>query len=112
LFVKHLNSENYKDEVLNSEVPWFVNFGTDECEECKAFIKEYDKAAKYEQGRVKFGYVNLNQHKDIADFWSVKDPNTIIFFGSEKPSPKGNPLTFNWKPLAEDLQNFADNEET
>ena len=56
-----LKSNNFRELVLESKYPWYLNFGHDDCFSCFDFAKEYENAAKYVKGKVNFGYVDMRK---------------------------------------------------
>ena len=57
-YIIQLETSTFKEVVLQSEIPWYINFGNDNCHRCRGLIKEYEKAAKYMEGKIKFGFVD------------------------------------------------------
>lgn len=44
--VKTLKWATFKEQVMKSKEPWFLNFGNDNCPECKKFATIWEQAAE------------------------------------------------------------------
>ena len=77
-----LNSENFEQEVLKSEIPVLVDFFADWCGPCQAMgpvVEElYEKEGR--EGKVKIGKVNVDENQALAEIYGVMSIPTIIAF--------------------------------
>src|SRR5258708_5835190 len=61
----HLDNENYKNEVLNSEEAWIIEYYSDKCGSCKQFEEIWDKVMKSVK-KLKIGRVNIDNEKGMS----------------------------------------------
>ena len=75
-----LTTENFKDEVLDSQTPVLVDFWAEWCGPCHAIAPAIAEIAESYAGRAKVGKLNVDEHQDIAMKYSVRSiPNLKIF---------------------------------
>ena len=79
-----LSSENFKEEVLNSEKPVLVDFYADWCGPCNAMAPVIEELAKELEGKVKVGKINVDENPDIAVEYNVMSIPTLIVFKNGK----------------------------
>ncbi len=77
------NSTNFDQEVLNSSEPVLVDFWAPWCGPCKMLGPIVEDLAKEMKG-VKIGKVNLDDHPEIAQRYSVMSLPTLLFFKAGK----------------------------
>ena len=75
----HLNSKNFQNEVLGSDIPVLVDFYADWCGPCKMVgpLLE-DMAPKYD-GKAKICKLNIDEHADLARKYKVMSIPTLLF---------------------------------
>lgn len=73
-------SENFKAEVLESEVPVLVDFFAEWCGPCKMMAPLVEKMAEKYEGRMKIGKLNVEEAMDVAQRYHVMNIPTFIFF--------------------------------
>ena len=83
--VHTFTADNFATEVLNSDIPVFVDFYADWCGPCKMMSPVIDKLAEEYEGRIKVGKVNVDECGDLAQkYGSMSIPN-MIFFKNGQP---------------------------
>lgn len=79
-----INSENFEQEVLNSEKPVLVDFFADWCGPCKMMAPIVEELATELDGKVKVGKINVDENSDIAVEYNVMSIPTLIVFKNGK----------------------------
>lgn len=79
-----LSSENFKEEVLNSEKPVLVDFYADWCGPCKMMAPIVEELARELDGKAKVGKINVDENSDIAVEYNVMSIPTLIIFKNVK----------------------------
>ena len=76
--VLKITSENYKEEVLNSEKPVLIDFYADWCGPCRMMSPIIDELAVQLGEKVKVGKVNVDENQDLAMEYGVMSIPTIV----------------------------------
>lgn len=76
--VLKITSENYKEEVLESDKTVLIDFYADWCGPCKMMSPIIDKIAEEEKDTVKVGKVNVDENQDLAMKYGVMSIPTIV----------------------------------
>ena len=77
--VIQLTSDNFENEVLNSDKPVLVDFYADWCGPCKMMAPVVDQIAE-ENADIKVGKINVDDEQDLAAKYGVMSIPTIGFF--------------------------------
>ena len=82
--VKHVETTDYKKEVLNSKVPVFVDFHAVWCKPCKMLSPTVEALAEQYKGKVKFVKVDIDKAPEIANMYSVRAVPTMVIINNGK----------------------------
>jgi thioredoxin 1 len=84
--VLEFTSENWKQEVEQSDKPVLVDFWAPWCGPCRALGPTIDKIADQYAGKVKVGKLNVDDSPDVATKYGVTSiPRVFVFKGGDKP---------------------------
>ena len=79
-----LTDQNFKEEILNSEVPALVDFWAPWCGPCKMVSPAVEEIANQYDGKIKVGKLNVDDAPMTASQYSVMSiPTLMIFKGGE-----------------------------
>lgn len=78
--VVYLTDDNFKKEVLESDLPVLVDYWADWCAPCKMIGLIIDEAARDYEGKVKVGKINIDENSRAATDYGVMSIPTLIFF--------------------------------
>lgn len=65
-------SDNFQDEVLDSDIPVLVDFFAVWCGPCQMMAPILDKIAEEYEGKLKVGKVDVDQNGDIAAQYGIQ----------------------------------------
>ena len=75
-----ITNDNFKEKVLNSEIPVLVDFWADWCGPCKMLGPELEKLAEEQDGKILIGKVNVDEQEDLAaEFRIMSIPTMLVF---------------------------------
>ena len=80
----HLKDDNFKKEVLESDLPVVVDFWAPWCGPCKMIAPIVEELAKEYVKKVKVGKVNVDESSKVASLYGIMSIPTIIFFKKGK----------------------------
>ena len=78
--VNKFTEANFEAEVLQSDIPVFVDFYADWCGPCKMMSPVIDKLAEEYDGRIKVGKVNVDENSDLAVKYGIMSIPNMVFF--------------------------------
>ena len=78
--VNRFDESNFDAEVLQSDLPVFVDFYADWCGPCKMMSPVIDKLAEEYEGKIKVGKVNVDDEAELAIKFGVSSIPTLILF--------------------------------
>lgn len=92
--VLEFTTQNWEQEVVNSEVPVLVDFWAPWCGPCRALAPTIDKLAEQFAGKVKVGKLNTDDNSDIAIKYGISGiPQVLLFKGGDQPKERVVGLT-------------------
>jgi len=75
-----ITDENFKSEILESELPALVDFGASWCPPCRALEPIIKDLVDEFEGQVKIGSVNVDTCRETAGKYGIMNVPTLIFF--------------------------------
>ena len=72
--------DNFKEEVLDSNVPVLVDFWATWCGPCKIIAPIVEELAEEFDGKAKVIKVDVDQNQDVAGQFGIRSIPTIVFF--------------------------------
>ncbi len=80
----HLTDDNFKKEVLESDLPVLVDFWAPWCGPCKMIGPLVEESAKEFDKKLKVAKVNVDESPQAATKYGVMSIPTLIFFKQGK----------------------------
>lgn len=100
-------SETWENDVLQSDLPVFVDFWAEWCGPCRMMGPAVEQVGKVLEGRVNMAKLNVDENPDIAARYDIHSiPSLVLFRGGKELSrtigaaPKEAYLKFIEKALA------------
>jgi thioredoxin 1 len=79
-----ITTENFEQEVLQSDVPVLVDFWAEWCMPCKMIAPVLDEMSEEYDGKLKIGKLNVDEQADLAARYNVVSiPTLMVFKGGE-----------------------------
>ncbi len=79
-----VNDENFKSEVLESDMPVMVDFWAEWCGPCKALNPVISEIAEEYFGRVKVCSLNIDEARTVSGEYGIMSiPTLIVFKGGQ-----------------------------
>lgn len=78
--VQILNTKNFKENVLQSEKPWIVDFFAPWCAHCQVFKPEFEKVAENLDGIAKAGKVDCDNEPYVCEMAGVKVYPSVRYY--------------------------------
>ncbi|MFV0298222.1 MAG: thioredoxin [Hyphomicrobiaceae bacterium] len=79
-----VSDANFKNEVLEADVPVVVDFFAEWCGPCKAMAPALDQVAKEMAGKVKVVKVDVDQNPGITQQFRIQAMPTLMIFKDGK----------------------------
>ena len=79
-----LTKNNFKDEVLNSDIPILVDFWATWCGPCRMVAPIVEEIADEYDGRIKVGKVNVDEEPELSMQFRVASIPTLMVFKNGK----------------------------
>lgn len=74
-----ITKENFKKEILESEIPVFIDFWAEWCMPCKMMLPIVEELAKEYENKIKFGKVNVDEENELAEKYMIMSIPTFLF---------------------------------
>ena len=83
-----VNDENFKKEVLESELPCLVDFWAEWCMPCRMVAPTVEAIAKEYKGKLKVCKLNVDEASKTASTYGIMSIPTLAFFKNGKVADK------------------------
>ena len=80
--ITELNGDNFDDFIKEGNC--IIDFGAEWCGPCRMIAPNFEEAANELKGKVKFGRVDVDEGKEIAEKFRIMAVPTLIFFKNNK----------------------------
>lgn len=87
-----LTQQNFKAEVLESQIPVLVDFWASWCGPCRMIAPTVEEIAKEYEGKIKVGKVNVDEQAELASEYDIMYIPTLIVFKGGKAVSTSNGL--------------------
>ncbi|MEQ8274426.1 MAG: thioredoxin [Deltaproteobacteria bacterium] len=83
--VVEFSSDNFQQEVLESDVPVLVDFWAPWCAPCRMIAPAVEQLAGEFGEKAKVGKVNIDEHPSVAQTYGVMSIPTLLVFKGGQP---------------------------
>jgi len=83
-----LNDRNFKEEVLESNIPALVDFWAGWCAPCHMVAPVVEQIAKEYQGKLKVCKLNVDEARNTASQYKIMSIPTLLIFRNGKVAGK------------------------
>ncbi len=80
-----ITKDNFKQEVLNSDIPVLIDFWATWCSPCRMLSPVIEEIANECEGKVKVGKVNVDDNPELAAEFGVTGIPFVIAFRDGEP---------------------------
>src|SRR5574344_1481543 len=82
--IKQVNSNNFKEEVINTDQNVIVDFYADWCGPCKMLLPVLTNISEEYSNQVKLVRLNIDESPDISTEYRILSIPTLLFFKNGK----------------------------
>lgn len=76
----NVNTSNFKEEVIDSEIPALVDFWAPWCGPCQMIAPYVEKLAKDYNGKLKVCKLNVDEAPEVATHYAIMSIPAIMLF--------------------------------
>ena len=76
----HVNDENFKSEVLDSDIPTMVDFWAPWCAPCNIIAPVVEELAEEYKGKIKVAKMNVDESPATPGQYGIRGIPTVILF--------------------------------
>ena len=80
--VKTVDEKSFEQEVLQADIPVFVDFWAPWCQPCKMLGPIVEALAAENQGKIEVCKVNVDENRELAMKYGIRSIPTMLFFKS------------------------------
>lgn len=76
----HVDKDSWEAEVINSQLPVFVDFWAEWCGPCRMVGPAVEQLSKILDGKVKIAKVNVDENQEIAVKYGIQSIPSLLLF--------------------------------
>ena len=82
--VLNITDDNFETEVLKSEIPVLIDFWAEWCGPCRMVAPIVSELSGEYEGKAVIGKVNVDDNREVAAQYGIRNIPTILFFKDGK----------------------------